>query len=61
MNRRHIISCIAAAAAIFATSVMAQTKPAAPKAAAAATPAQTVKIAYVDPQSGPFAGVGRTC
>jgi branched-chain amino acid transport system substrate-binding protein len=60
MNRRHIISCIAAAsAAIFATLVAAQTKPAAPKAAAAATaPAQTVKIAYVDPQSGPFAGVG---
>jgi branched-chain amino acid transport system substrate-binding protein len=60
MNCRYIISCIAAAAAaIFGTSVLAQTKPAAPKAAAAATvPAQTVKIAYIDPGSGPFAGVG---
>ncbi len=60
MNRRHVISCItAAAAAIFATSGLAQTKPAASKSAAAATAAaQTIKIAYVDPQSGPFAGVG---
>ena len=58
MNRRHIMSCItAAAAAIFVTSISAQTKPAAPKAAAAA-PAQTIKIAYIDPGSGPFAGVG---
>jgi branched-chain amino acid transport system substrate-binding protein len=59
MNRRHIMSCItAAAAAIFVTSISAQTKPAAPKAAAAAAPAQTIKIAYIDPGSGPFAGVG---
>ena len=58
MNRRHIMSCItAAAAAIFVTAISAQTKPAAPKTAAAA-PAQTIKIAYIDPGSGPFAGVG---
>ena len=60
MNRRHVISCITAAvAAIFATSGWAQTKPAASKSTATATaPAQTIKIAYIDPQSGPFAGVG---
>ena len=59
MNRRHVVSCItAAAAAIFAVSVSAQTKSAAPKAAAAPAAAQTIKIAYIDPQSGPFAGVG---
>ena len=59
MNRRHIMSFItAAAAAIFVTSISAQTKPAAPKAAATAAPAQTIKIAYIDPGSGPFAGVG---
>ena len=58
MNRRHVVSCIAAAAAaIFAVSVSAQTKSVAPKAALPAA-AQTIKIAYIDPQSGPFAGVG---
>ncbi len=62
MNRRHVISWITAAvAAIFATSGLAQTKSAASKSAVAATvAAQTIKIAYVDPQSGPFAGVERT-
>ena len=60
MNRRHVISCITAAvAAIFATSGLAQTKSAASKSATAApVAAQTIRIAYVDPQSGPFAGVG---
>ncbi len=52
MNRRHIISCIAAAAAaIIATPALAQSK-------AAPASAQTVKIAYIDPMSGPFAAVG---
>ncbi len=48
------------ASAIFAASgVSAQTKPAAPKSTTAATaPAQTIKIAFIDPLSGPFAGVG---
>ncbi|MGZ9057906.1 MAG: ABC transporter substrate-binding protein, partial [Burkholderiaceae bacterium] len=60
MNRRPLVSWFAVAAmAMFATSAAAQNKPAASRAAApAAAPAQTVKIAYIDPQSGPFAGVG---
>ncbi|HKO66518.1 MAG TPA: branched-chain amino acid ABC transporter substrate-binding protein [Burkholderiaceae bacterium] len=59
MNRRHVISCItAAAAAIFATSALGQTKSALSSTAAATSVAQTIKIAYVDPGSGPFAGVG---
>ena len=60
MNRRPIVRWLAATAvAMFATSVAAQTKVVAPKGTAPATAAaQTIKIAYIDPQSGPFAGVG---
>ncbi len=54
MNRRHLIGCIAAAAAaILATTALAQSK-----AAPAASAQQTIRIAYIDPMSGPFAGVG---
>ena len=57
MNHRRTIERAAAsafcAAALITTAAYAQTK----TAPAAAAP-QTVKIAYVDPQSGPFAGVG---
>lgn len=52
MNRRIVIGCLSVAA-ILATPVAAQTK-----AAPAASAAQTVKIAFIDPLSGPFAGVG---
>ncbi|MDQ3445018.1 MAG: ABC transporter substrate-binding protein, partial [Pseudomonadota bacterium] len=60
MNRRPIVRWLAAAAVVmFATSVAAQTKAVGRKGTAPATAAaQTVKIAYIDPQSGPFAGVG---
>ena len=52
MNRRHIIGCIAAAAAaVLSVTATAQTK-------GAAAAAQTIKIAYVDPGSGPFAAIG---
>jgi branched-chain amino acid transport system substrate-binding protein len=47
-----------AAVALVASTAVSQMK-AAPAAKAAAAPAaQTVKIAYIDPMSGPFAGVG---
>jgi branched-chain amino acid transport system substrate-binding protein len=66
MNRRRFalrwISAliIGAAGSVVATGALAQAKgsAAAKGAAPAAVPAQTVKIAYVDPLSGPFAGVG---
>jgi len=48
---------VGAAAALVASSALAQTK-GTPAKAAAAPPPQTVKIAYIDPMSGPFAGVG---
>ena len=51
MNRRHIIRLLAAVTtALFSASVAAQSK--------AAPAAQTVRIAYIDPMSGPFAAVG---
>ena len=56
MIRRHAIAWFAVASMIFsASSALGQSKaaPAAPTAAA-----QTVKIAFIDPLSGPFAGVG---
>jgi len=59
MKRRHIITGLAAAGALaFASYAMAQTKPAASKSAPGTSATQTVRIAYIDPQSGPFAGVG---
>jgi branched-chain amino acid transport system substrate-binding protein len=62
MIRRQALALVAAAtlAALSAPAVLAQGKgAAAAKAAPApAVAAQTVKIAYVDPLSGPFAGVG---
>ena len=62
MIRRRALALVAAAsmAALSAPVVLAQGKGAA-AAKAAPAPAvapQTVKIAYVDPLSGPFAGVG---
>jgi branched-chain amino acid transport system substrate-binding protein len=64
MNRRFALRwihafIIGAAGSVLATGALAQTKggPAKAPAAPAAT-AQTIKIAYVDPLSGPFAGVG---
>ena len=54
MNRRTLIQCfVAAAAAVSVTSAAAQSK-----AAPSTGPAQAVKIAFIDPLSGPFAGVG---
>ena len=54
MKRRHVVSWIVtAAAAAIATSATAQNKAVAPAAAP-----QIVKIAFIDPLSGPFAGVG---
>jgi branched-chain amino acid transport system substrate-binding protein len=65
MNRRFALRWISAliigaAASLVATGALAQAKggAAAKGAAPAAAPPQTVKIAYVDPLSGPFAGVG---
>ena len=65
MNRRFALRWISAliigaAGSLVATGVLAQAKggAAAKGSAPAAAPAQTVKIAYVDPLSGPFAGVG---
>ncbi|HET9024221.1 MAG TPA: branched-chain amino acid ABC transporter substrate-binding protein [Burkholderiaceae bacterium] len=50
---------IGAAGSVLATGALAQTKGGPAKAAVApAATAQTIKIAYVDPLSGPFAGVG---
>lgn len=62
MNRRLAIrwlQCLIAGAAggLIATGALAQTKGSAAKAPPAPA-AQTIKIAYVDPLSGPFAGVG---
>jgi branched-chain amino acid transport system substrate-binding protein len=64
MNRRtafrwiHTL-IIGAASCVFATGALAQAKGGPAKAAAApAATAQTVRIAYIDPLSGPFAGVG---
>ncbi len=62
MNGRHAKRwlqwlMVGAAGSVFATGILAQTKGTASKAAPAAA-TQTVKIAYVDPLSGPFAGVG---
>ena len=48
---------LGAASGAIAAGALAQVKGASSKAAAAPAP-QTVKIAYVDPLSGPFAGVG---
>jgi branched-chain amino acid transport system substrate-binding protein len=57
MIRRQALAFAAAAAlALFGTGAAAQGKGAAAKAAPAAT--QVVKIAFIDPLSGPFAGVG---
>ncbi|MEP6609847.1 MAG: branched-chain amino acid ABC transporter substrate-binding protein [Burkholderiaceae bacterium] len=51
MDRRRLISCIAAASAVIcALPVTAQTK--------AGGTQQTVRIAFIDPLSGPFAAVG---
>ena len=64
MNRRFALRwihalIIGAAGSVLATGALAQTKGGPAKAAAApAATAQTIKIAYVDPLSGPFAGVG---
>lgn len=61
MIRRHALAAAALATlATIAGPVLAQSKaaPAAKGAAAPAVAAQTVRIAYVDPLSGPFAGVG---
>jgi branched-chain amino acid transport system substrate-binding protein len=62
MIRRQAIAWVAAAAvaALSASTVLAQGKaaPAAKAAPAPALAAQTVKIAFIDPLSGPFAGVG---
>ena len=64
MNRRFALRWISAvivgaAGSIFATGALAQAKGGtAAKGAAAAPATQTIKIAYVDPLSGPFAGVG---
>ncbi|MCU0768904.1 MAG: branched-chain amino acid ABC transporter substrate-binding protein [Burkholderiaceae bacterium] len=61
MIRRHALAAaVLATLATIAGPVLAQGKaaPAAKGAAAPAVAAQTVRIAYVDPLSGPFAGVG---
>jgi branched-chain amino acid transport system substrate-binding protein len=57
MIRRQALAFAAAAAlAVFGHGAAAQTKSAPTPAAPAAT--QVVKIAFIDPLSGPFAGVG---
>ncbi|HQR22788.1 MAG TPA: branched-chain amino acid ABC transporter substrate-binding protein [Burkholderiaceae bacterium] len=61
MIRRQALALAAATVVAFATSTaLAQGKAAAPAKAAPApaVAAQTVKIAFIDPLSGPFAGVG---
>jgi len=64
MNRRFALRwinalIIGAAGSLFATGALAQAKGGAAKATAApVAAAQTIKIAYIDPLSGPFAGVG---
>ena len=56
MIRRQAIAWFAAASmALAASGALAQSKAAAPAPAVAP---QTVKIAFIDPLSGPFAGVG---
>ena len=64
MNRRFALRwinalIIGAAGCLFATGALAQAK-GGPAKAASAPPAtaQTIRIAYIDPLSGPFAGVG---
>jgi branched-chain amino acid transport system substrate-binding protein len=62
MNRRHAVRwlnalIVAAAGSLLATGAMAQARGAASKASPAPA-TQTVRIAYIDPLSGPFAGVG---
>jgi hypothetical protein len=62
MNRRHAVRwlnalIVGAAGSLLATGAMAQARGAASKASPAPA-TQTVKIAYIDPLSGPFAGVG---
>ena len=52
--RPMVAAAAVAAAALFAAQQACAQSKAAPQAAAA----QTVRIAYVDPLSGPFAGVG---
>jgi branched-chain amino acid transport system substrate-binding protein len=64
MNRRFVLRWInalllGAAGTLVVHGAMAQTKGGPAKAAATApAAAQTIRIAYVDPLSGPFAGVG---
>ncbi len=64
MNRRFALRwinalIIGAAGSLFATGVLAQARGGPAKSASApAAAAQTVRIAYIDPLSGPFAGVG---
>jgi branched-chain amino acid transport system substrate-binding protein len=63
MNRRFALRwinvlIIGAVGGVLATGALSQTKGGAAKGAPAPAQAQTVKIAYVDPLSGPFAGVG---
>jgi len=62
MIRRHAMAWVAAGllAAALSPEALAQGKaaPASKAAPAPALAAQTVRIAYVDPLSGPFAGVG---
>ena len=60
MIRRQAIAWAAAAAlaAVPASVVLAQGKAPAAKAAPATVASETVKIAFIDPLSGPFAGVG---
>jgi len=64
MNRRFALRwinalIIGAAGSLFAAGALAQAKGGPAKAAPApAATAQTIKIAYIDPLSGPFAGVG---
>ena len=56
MIRRQAIAWFAAASmALAASGALAQSKAAAPAPPVAP---QTVKIAFIDPLSGPFAGVG---
>ena len=60
MSRRYALTWIVAGAmSVLAAPAFAQGKGAAAgKAAAPALPTQTIKIAFIDPLSGPFAGVG---
>ncbi len=61
MIRRQAIAWVAAAGFVAVGSAafgQGKAAPAAKGAPASAVAAQTVKIAYVDPLSGPFAGVG---